>query len=156
MEALLNEPIEKSYGETGSSTIFQSLAGIWSVSDVSTVFPSSKTFSQEISQLLQKLDRIKLLEHNWNSYQAEAPSENAINAVRNFIIENRDLALPFYFVAPGVHGEIMLEFSQKNRAAELYFYEDSSTELILFEEDEVVPEGTLDENFTQLINFFND
>lgn len=156
MEALLNKPHEKSYGETGSSTVFQSLASYWSISDISTVFPSNRIFSQEISQLLQKLDRIENLEDDWNGYNAEAPSQKAIQAARDFIIENRDLALPFYFIAPDVRGEIMLEFSQKNRAAELYFNKDNSTELILFKEDEAILEGTLEENFSQLINFFND
>lgn len=156
MEAFLNKPDKKSYGETGSSTVFESLASYWSFTDASTVFTSSKTFSQEISQLLQKLDRIELLEDNWNGYDADTPSENAIQAARDFIIENRDLALPFYFLAPGVQGEIILEFSHNNRSAELYFNKDNTTELIFLEDDEAVLEGALDENFTQLINFLND
>jgi hypothetical protein len=156
MEALLNKPSEISYGETGSSTVFENLSNYWSISDVSTVFPSRQAFTQEISQLLQRLDRIEQLEDNWDQYGATSPSQIAVQAARDFVLDNRDLALPFYFIAPGVSGEIMLEFSQDNRAAEVYFYQNRSTELILFEDDETVFEGSLQDHFSQLIHFFNE
>lgn len=157
MEALIKQQqIPTSYGDTGSSITFKSLSDIWSIEGISTIFFEETTFPQEVAQLLQKLDRIEHLEHNWNGYNAAAPSAQAIQNARDFIISNRRLALPFYFISPGVNGEIMLEFNQENRAAELYFNSDGTTELILFENDDTFLESNLSENFQTLIEFFNE
>jgi len=114
-----------------------------------------KFFSDHISQFLQKLDRIEQLKRNWNGYDAEAPSKTAIQNARQFITENSEISLPFYFIAPGVDGEIMLEFNQDDKAAELYFLDDGSTELLLFKKDDTILEGTLEGHFSNLIHFFN-
>jgi hypothetical protein len=105
--------------------------------------------------LLNKLNRLRDLPHNWNSYGAEPPSPAAIRGAQLFLINHHHLALPFYFLAPGVNGEVMLEFQEQNKAAELYFLDDGQTELILFQDDEIVAESNLDEGFRGLINFFN-
>lgn len=155
MEALLNKR-PKSYGETGNSIIFESLTDFWSSSGISTVFPIRATFTDQISQFLQKLDHIEQLGNNWNGYGADTPSKSAIQNTRQFITENSEISLPFYFIAPGVNGEIMLEFSKDEKAAELFFLDDGTTELLLFENDNTILEGTLENHFSDLINFFNE
>lgn len=157
MEALIKQQtVSTSYGDTGSSITFKSLSDFWSIKDISTIFFDETTFTHEISQFLQKLDRIEELEENWNGYNAAPPSKDAIQNARDFIINNSYLALPFYFISPGINGEVMLEFSYENRAAEIYFKSDGTAELILFKNDDAFLEGSLLENFQALIEFFNE
>lgn len=153
MEALVNEPVMP-YGQAITQPY---IGGFFTLeSGSSSIYLSpQKGFSDRIAEMFQKLNRIGQLSQNWDSYQAEAPSPAAIANARNFLIDNHALALPFYFLAPGVNGEIMIEFQKGNRAAELYFLPDSQTELILFEEDEVTLEGNLTDHFCDLLNFFN-
>ena len=64
--------------------------------------------------------------------------------------------LPLYFVAPGPNGEVVIEFRHGNREAAAYFNTDGSTELILNEGNHFVLEGTLEENYKDLLSFNND
>lgn len=105
--------------------------------------------------MLQKLNDIQHLPQNWDSYQADAPSAEAVANVRSFINDNRFHDLPFYFLAPSVNGEIMIEFKNGKRAAELYFLPDGTNEFFLFEDDEDVLESNLNEGFRILIHFLN-
>lgn len=105
--------------------------------------------------MIQKLNEIELLAQNWDSYQAAAPSTVAVANARSFIIDNRSLSLPFYFLALGINGEVMIEFKNGNRAAELYFLADGTDEFFLFEDDEDVLESNLDKGFRLLIHFLN-
>lgn len=153
MSALVNEPVMP-YGQA----ITQPFIGGFFALDLgsSSIYLSPrKGFSDRIAEMFQKLKRIGQLSPNWDTYQAAAPSPRAIADARNFLIENHTLALPFYFLAPGVNGEVMIEFQKNDRSAELYFLPDGQTELILFENDEVALEGNLDLHFRQLLNFFN-
>lgn len=153
MQALVNEPAMP-YGQ---ATTQPSIGGFFSMeSGSSSIYLSPQIgFSDRIAELFQKLNRIGKLAHNWDSYQAAAPSPAAITKARNFLIDNHTLALPFYFLAPGVNGEILIEFQEDGRSAELYFLPDGQTELILFEKDEVALEGSLAHHFRDLLDFFN-
>ena len=79
----------------------------------------------------------------------------AVANARSFIIDNHSLSLPFYFFAPGVNGEVMIEFKNGKRAAELYFLADGTNEFFLFVDDEDVLESILNEGFRLLIHFLN-
>jgi len=153
MQLLVNEP-DVIYGsESTTSPVIQ--GAMLTSSDSSIYLTRPAMFSPVVSSLLQKLERISKLKNNWNSYNADPPSDTAIVAARDFIVNNHYLDLPFYFISPGVNGEVMLEFSKDNRAAELYFNPDGSTELILFLDNKVKHESTLDEGFRKLTDFFN-
>ncbi len=123
--------------------------------DTSIYLSKPHYFSSIIGNLLQKLDRFAELKNNWDSYGAKAPTARVVQEAKNFLIENHYLDLPFYFIAPGVNGEIMLEFSKGNKAAEVFFT-DNSTELLLYDNNKTVLEGTLENDFPALIRFFDD
>ena len=154
MEALLNEPASVS-GEIGNSTRFKGetsnpLSG-WS----STVFGGQGSLSDIAREMLQKLQEFEGLPENWDSYGAARPSRLALKNAQSFIQENHFLALPFYFIAPGVNGEVMIEFKQAERSAELYFNDNGSNELLLFQNDDLIQESDLEHAFNELIEFFN-
>lgn len=126
------------------------------IHESSSIYLSHKReYPTKVAELFQKLNRLRELPYNWDSYGAEKPSPAAIRGAQLFLIHHHHLALPFYFLAPGVNGEVMLEFQNQKKAAELYFLNDGQTELILFQDDEVVAETTLDMGFRRLIHFFN-
>lgn len=162
MEALLTD---SEINPVSTSAIFKNsrdqFAPFWTVSRNfiarnSTVFPDINSFSREITDFIQKLNDFDRLKDNWDSYDAEAPSKISIKNARQFLLNNAQVALPFYFVSPGVNGEVMIELKNENKAAEIYFLPDARTELIMFDEDHCIFEGSLNENFSTLIRFFND
>ncbi len=152
MEALVNEPVAV-YGQSTRSSEIKRSPSLRH--DSSIYFSKASGFSDVVSEMIQKLSRLNELLPNWDSYHADAPSPVAIHNALFFLIKNHSLALPFYFLAPGVNGEVMIEFKNGTRAAELYFLADGSNEIILFENDEVVLESNLSEDFRRLIQFFN-
>ena len=109
-----------------------------------------------ITDFIQKLNNFARLKDNWDSYGAEAPSKISIKNARQFLLNNAQVALPFYFVSPGVNGEVIIELKNENKAAEIYFLPDASSELVMFEGDDCIFEGSLNEAFSTLIRFFND
>jgi hypothetical protein len=110
-----------------------------------------------ISDIHRKLLSFKNLKDNWDTYGAIAPKENAIEAAIDFLLkEVSTFRLPIYFTAPGVNGEVMLEFKGADgKAAELYFNPDESTELLLFQFNDCEFEGSLKNDFNQFLNFIN-
>ncbi len=152
MTALVNEPAATYHQPMTSPTI----GGVFSQRCSSSIYLSKpEVFSDQIAEMIQKLSRLKHLEENWDSYGASEPSPVALANSLSFLIDNHNLALPFYFLAPGINGEILIEFKQENKAAELYLLPDGENELLLFENDELISEGDLDENFHELLDFFN-
>lgn len=152
MEVLINEPT----AIYSQSTRVAETKRIFSIRNDSSIFLSRPTeFSEIVAVMIQKLSRLHTLSENWDSYHADAPSPVAISNAQYFLIDNHYLSLPFYFLAPGVNGEVMIEFKKGILAAELYFLPDGTDELIHFEGDEVKFEGTLSEGFKRLIAFFN-
>jgi hypothetical protein len=163
MEALLtiSEP-QQSY----TRTIFTSSDDqdfprmfMWRINYIapnSTVFPDLSSFPRESIELIQKINSFITLNNNWDSYGAGAPSVISIRNARRFIIRNALVSLPLYFVSPGVNGEIMIECKKGSKAAEIYFNPDESDELLLFDDNQCIFEGSLNDSFTFLISFFND
>ncbi len=152
MGVLLNEP-EAIYAQ--STTKFESKRSFSFPTDSSIFLSKGTVLSDEVAEMNLKLNRLASLTQNWDSYQADAPSHIAITRAQSFLKQNHFLDLPFYFLAPGVNGEVMIEFKKGIHAAELYFLADGADELILFEDDEVKFEGTLSNDFRKLISFFN-
>jgi len=155
MEALVNDTFQIE-GNVNGSTKFLSFHNERNHYSRKTISPVIVTFESSIIPFIQKLNAFSSLEQGWDGYNAEKPDINAINAAKNFLMVNQQFALPFYFIAPGVNAEIMLEFKDGNKGAELYFNSNDSTELLLFDNDEVKFEGPLENNFEQLIQFFNE
>lgn len=153
MRVLLSEPALQ-YQSAGSSVILDSS---FIIDDgPSTVFSRSRYCDEKIAGVLQQLQKIADLHNNWDSYGAEAPGDLAVANARHFIVENQNTLLPFYFVAPGVNGEVMLEFNSGQKSAELYFNPDGSNELLLYRDDETELEGTLEDHFNDLMDYFDE
>ncbi len=155
-------PLEKQYNaqsgvDTSLTTFgvisFSSLHGI-GFFNFSTVFPNPIRIEGQARDMISRLERMNDLRYNWNSYGADAPSSLAIKHAIKFILENQRFSLPYYFTAPGVNGEVMIELKKQDRVAEIYFWEDHSTELLLFENEQVVLEGALKTDYQKLLQFF--
>lgn len=152
MEVLAHEPAVI-YGKSSTINVIESS---FSLRQNSSIFLSKKSsFPDIISEMILKLNRLMMLSKNWDSYNADAPSELAIANALSFLVNNYYLDLPFYFLAPGVNGEVMIEFKAGNLAAELFFLPDGTDEFVLFDDDEVKYEGNLGEDFSSLIQFLN-
>lgn len=158
-------PAQPTISEKQSSSTISSIAtmieGMESVLDNLIIFKST-TFEVPAQQalivydLMEKLNSMRFFDKNWDSYGAEPPSEVAISSAIDFLRSNVFYSLPFYFTAPGVNGEVMIELKDRNHAAELFFNPDGSNELFLFENDECKLEDTIEKGFEELIEFFND
>ncbi|WP_373551521.1 hypothetical protein [Haliscomenobacter sp.] len=121
----------------------------------STVFAGAPSRTK-MRNTWSKLLGFKNLKKDWDSYGAAAPDLNAINNAIEFVNKAYELNLPIYFVAPGVNGEVMIEFKAgDDKAAEIYFNPDNSTEMLLFVGDDGFFEGTLDKDLNQLIDFMH-
>lgn len=122
----------------------------------STVFPDLLSVPPVIISFIQKLNSYINLNDNWDSYGAMPPSKTSISNARRFLINNAHVSLPYFFISPGVNGEVMIELSNGQKAAELYFNPDKTTELLLYENDRCILENNVKDSLSKLINFFND
>lgn len=160
MEVLV--PFEKQYklqttfDESATTSGLKDLSTIFRMEFFknSTVFPKSTRIEGRARDMITRLEQLRELKDNWNSYGAEVPSPVAIKYAKNFIVDNIQYALPYYFIAPGVNGEVMIELKEGDRVAEIYFWEDHSTELLLLEKEQVVLESTLERDSRKLLQFF--
>ena len=120
----------------------------------STVFPKPIRIEGQAKEMITRLKYLHNLKDNWNGYGAKVPSPVAIKYAIRFIVDNIHYGLPYYFVAPGVNGEVMIELKENDRVAEIYFWDDHSSELLLFKNEEVVLESTLKMDYPKLLQFF--
>jgi len=122
----------------------------------STIFYDSNQLGKKALAIWKKLNSFKKLEANWDSYGASPPLDISIENAVDFVKEMDHFGLPFYFTAPGVNGEVMVELKGvEDKAAEVYFNPDGSSEFLLFSRDECVFEGTFEEHKKELVSFFN-
>lgn len=135
----------------GNAEYFYPLKGF----ENSTIFSSSRRNPKGINELISKLMDMEIMEDNWDSYGAVAPQKSCIRKAIKFILSNAQYALPFYFTAPGVNGEVLVELKNNSRSAEIFFNPDNTTEILLFEKSECVFEGDVDKDFSTLMDFLN-
>lgn len=152
MQVLINRPYLPGNATSGFDIYNTPALGLGSST---MVFPEDilPAFLQE---LIEKIRSFKDLTRNWDGYEAEEVSSHAIHDAIKFVHSNSGKNLPFYFAAPGVNGEVMLELKSGDRAAEIFFNPDSSTELILFVNNICKFEGDVVTNLEELIAFFNE
>jgi len=152
MQVLINRP-SFSGNPTSRFDIYKTQA---LSSGSSTMFFPEDILSNGLQELVEKIRRFKELENNWDGYNADKISPEAIHDAINFIHSNSGKNLPFYFAAPGINGEVMIELKLGTRAAEIFFNSDRSTELLLFENNICKLEGDVETNIEELISFFNE
>ncbi|SMD36639.1 hypothetical protein SAMN04488029_3002 [Reichenbachiella faecimaris] len=158
MEALLISPVEN--GGMDVSTVYRSeetrINPPYYVVISSTIFKNSfDSYPNQVMELMAKVNKFSNFEENWDTYGASEISKVSINNALSFLKDNSFLSLPFYFAAPGVNGEVMIEFKEGNKGAEIYFNGDGSNELLIFEKHETIFESNVEMGMSQLIKFFN-
>ncbi|MBK8565776.1 MAG: hypothetical protein IPN76_21145 [Saprospiraceae bacterium] len=124
---------------------------------VSHRHPSNNgNLSQAAKSALEKVEKLKALAPNWDSYQADPPSPVAIASSQVFIKRADEDGMRVYFVAPGRNGEVLVEFKGPNgKAAEIYFEPQGAAEVLLYDQEECVHEGSLNDNYEKLTHFLN-
>ena len=112
--------------------------------------------SQAAKSALEKVEKLKALAPNWDSYQADPPSPVAIASSQVFIKRADEDGMRVYFVAPGRNGEVLVEFKGPNgKAAEIYFEPQGAAEVLMYDHEECVHEGSLIDNYEKLTHFLN-
>ncbi len=105
---------------------------------------------------LERVEKLKSIQPDWDGYNADAPSPVAIASAGHFISKADRDGLSVYFTAPGRGGEVLVEFKTgTGKAAEVYFEPEGGAEVLMYEDEECVKEGRLDENYKHLIAFLH-
>lgn len=94
--------------------------------------------SEQAQTTLHKILRYEHLLPGWDENDAVPPAYKTIINAYTFASTADEFDLPFYFTAPGPNGEIVIEFKEGNKTAEVYFNEDGSSEMMLYEGKEQV------------------
>gem|GEM_PF-2126649 len=111
--------------------------------------------SAKAATFISKLNSYKELGANWDSYGALPPEVDVIEQAIELIKKADRNSLPLYFVAPGPNGEVVVEFKKGEKEAAIYFTAGDSTELILHRGNENILEGTVEKNYSELLEFIN-
>ena len=119
------------------------------------IYKTFSTLSESARQMIAKAKSFKSLQDNWDSHGAIAPSSENIERAISFIKHADKNLLPFYFTAPGPNGELVVEFKKGNKEAAAYFNPDGTTELVMNEGDSIIEEGTIENNYKNLLRFIN-
>lgn len=135
-------------GITDRKSIATNTTSIFYVSFVSP-------FSESAKQILNKINDFRALKENWDSYGATPPSDAVIDEAVSFVRKADKNLLPFYFAAPGPNGELVIEFKKGNKEAAAYFNPDGGSELVLSDNNQILFEGFLEENYKDLLLFIN-
>ena len=114
-----------------------------------------QTLSEIAAQMIAKAKSFKSLQDNWDSHGAIAPTSENIERAISFIKHADKNLLPFYFTAPGPNGELVVEFKKGSKEAAAYFNPDGTTELVMNEGDVFLEEGTIENNYKDLLQFIN-
>ena len=116
---------------------------------------TTDTLSDTAKQFIAKLQSFKSLESNWDSYGAQPPSMKSIHQAISIVNKADKNLLPLYFTAPGPNGELIIEFRNGKKEGAIYINSDGSTELILSEGGNFILEGTVENNYKDLLHFIN-
>lgn len=119
------------------------------------IYKTFSPLSESARQMIAKTKSFKSLPDNWDGHGAVAPTSENIERAILFIKHADKNLLPFYFTAPGPNGELVVEFKKGNKEAAAYFNSDGTTELVMNEGDVVFEEGTIENNYKDLLRFIN-
>ena len=117
--------------------------------------PNRNPLSAASKAALEKVDSFKNLKPGWDGYNADVVSVTAIAEAKKFIEKAGRDELSVYFTAPGRSGEVLVEFKSGERAVEIYFEPNGNAEILFFENNECVTEGSLADNYEKLISFLH-
>ncbi len=157
MIALQETPLYRKRRSNASiylSESFETEQQEWNSSIVIGIYSHTPPLSNAAMKAASKILGFKNLTDNWDSYEAEKPSENAIVNTVSFIRTIDAHEIPVYFSAPGPNGEIVVELRKRNYEAEIYFNADNSNEVLIYEGDTCISEGMLDNLLPRILELF--
>ena len=164
MVALLNSSLNEN-SEFINSSVEDKLFGsknneVSNLISISTILTENlwpTEFSIDTRKAIVKINTFKSLKPNWDSYDADEISEIAINNAIEFIKELEKYNLIVYFVSPVRDGGVFVEYQNNNngKSIEVFFNQDGSNELVLFDNNkEVILEGTVENDFNNVISLY--
>ena len=111
----------------------------------------NESFNQEFKEALDKLDSIKELPHNWDTYgavpirQAQIGRSNDLLRLLYLYFTNLGFKLPQPFIAPVPDGSVQIEFDFDEGDIEITFDENGKIEYLICEANNVptYTEGTV-------------
>ena len=110
-----------------------------------------------IESVIQKINSFASLEENWDSYGVLKPSATAIKNAKRFIKRTDSDGLAVYFTAPGRNGDVTVEYKLSDTiSAELYFNGNGTNDLLIFDVDECIIEGTIEDSYNKLLKYINE
>lgn len=147
--------VESSYERSEISHVISGV--IFEAPDIrsSTIFKTSdgpSEMSLKTRKTINKIKSYSLLEKNWDGYGANIPEDNVINKAIEFLRLADLESIVAYFVAPGPNGEILIEFKNDKFEAEIYFNQNMDNQILIYDRDECVFEGSLEENYEEFKN----
>ncbi len=147
----LEQEIEKNTADIWSSLNLFHLRNFWQNSLLIEADNILHKISINAVKQILKIKSFSNLQPDWDSYGARVPCSISMNNSINFIYQLDNQELQPYFVAPGNNGEVLVEYKKGNRAAEIYFNPDGTNELLLFENNDLITESTVEEGYNDLI-----
>jgi type I restriction enzyme S subunit len=153
LENLYGSLSQRAFSSAGASA--QAGKGELGLKGEGASYAEALELSSPTKQFITKLESFKSLEPNWDSYGAQPPSSKTVETAISFVKKADKNELPLYFVAPGPNGELVIKFRKGKKEASAFINPDGSTELILNEGNNYVLEGTLEDNYKDLLNFIN-
>lgn len=112
-------------------------------------FGSQKQLYRNIS--INNLNRIKsiqsfgLLNKNWDSYNAEQPSYEAITKAITFSLWLSECNVEIFFVAPTPNGDILIEIKGSNASIEFIFSNIDADKVLAWCDGELMSEAILND-----------
>lgn len=130
-----------------------------SMSDATTTMSNQRSVSTKLSdsarEMVAKLKGFLILKDNWDTYGAMPISNETVDNAITFVKKADKNLLPLFFTAPGPNGELVIELRRGNREAAVYFNSEGKNELLFSENNKIVFEGILDNNYKTLLQFIN-
>ena len=123
----------------------------------STIFVTigeTPEMSFSIRRAINKIKSYCDLENNWDGYGAVKPADMTIHNAINFLRRADEDGLEVYFVAPGPNGKIVIEFKKDNLEAEVYFDGDGTEQVLIYDVDNCVIEGSIQDHYEDLKEMF--
>ncbi len=88
------------------------------------------TLSIENAKHYTLVESFKYLLANWDTYNANTPSKNAISKALKFILELSKMNLDVYYTVPTADGDIIVELKKNNANLEFIFSEQVDDKVI--------------------------
>ena len=105
-------------------------------------------FNHVSSNNLEKIlliNSFSTLKRNWDSYDANEPSKQAIIKANSFILWISEFNQEVFFTAPSPDGSIIVELKNHNAILEFEFTHDSNDSICATQDGELVTEAELND-----------